>query len=258
MVPGVDGVARAGDGRLLYFVTADELLGSMAERTLVDMRRTVALPEGTDPLRVAATMNPAMSSWVALRRRVPLARGQSVLILGATGNAGQMAVRIAKHLGAGRVVGAGRDPGRLAALSAAGADAVVQLVQDTAATSAALAEAAGDVDVVLDYLWGAPAASAMMTLARSRTDRSHALNWIQIGAIAGPTIELPSVAALGESENPGQRTGRRLARRLPGRATFAGRSDQRRRDCTDSEAGCARRCRGRMEDGRRIRRAHRL
>jgi D-arabinose 1-dehydrogenase-like Zn-dependent alcohol dehydrogenase len=76
---------------------------------------------------LAAAMNTAMSSWVALRRRVPIQPGQSVLVLGATGNAGAMAVRVARRLGAGRVVGAGRDPGRLAALTSAGADAVVQL-----------------------------------------------------------------------------------------------------------------------------------
>ena len=71
-----------------------------------------------------------MSAWVALRRRVPLQPGQSVLVLGATGNAGAMAVQVARRLGAGRVVGAGRDPGRLAALAALGADEVVALDDD--------------------------------------------------------------------------------------------------------------------------------
>ena len=80
-------------------------------------------------MQVAAIMNPAMSSWVALRRRVPLQVGQSVLILGATGNAGQMAVQIAKHLGAARVVGAGRDRERLEVVAAMGADDVVQLTE---------------------------------------------------------------------------------------------------------------------------------
>ena len=68
----------------------------------------VPLPEDVDVAKVAAAMNPAMSAWVALRRRVPLQPGQSVLVLGATGNAGGMAVQVAKRLGAGRVVGAGR------------------------------------------------------------------------------------------------------------------------------------------------------
>ncbi len=194
MIPGIDGVGRSADGRLLYFVAQDETLGSMAERTIIDLRRTIPLPEGADPLRVAASMNPAMSSWVALRARVPLEAGQSVLVLGATGNAGQMAVQVARHLGAGRVVGAGRDRRRLDLLASVGADEVVQLTEDPDETGAALAEAAADVDVVLDYLWGVPAATAMMALLKGRADRSRELNWIQIGAIAGASIELPSVA----------------------------------------------------------------
>src|SRR5271155_5231577 len=109
MIPGIDGVGRTSDGQCLFFVCDDDVLGSMAERTVVDRRRTIPLPEGVDPVAGAAAMNPAMSSWVALRQRVVLVPGQSVLILGATGNAGQMAVQIARHLGAGRVVGAGRD-----------------------------------------------------------------------------------------------------------------------------------------------------
>jgi len=191
MVPGIDGVGRRDDGRLVYFVADDEVVGSMATRTLIDVRRSVVLPEGADVLKIAAAMNPAMSSWVALRRRVPLEAGQSVLVLGATGNAGRMAVQVARRLGAGRVVGAGRDRERLATC---GADATVALTDDADATATALAAAAAEVDLVLDYLWGPPAAAAIMALLRARADRSRAMNWIQIGAVAGPTIELPSVA----------------------------------------------------------------
>jgi NADPH:quinone reductase-like Zn-dependent oxidoreductase len=131
---------------------------------------------------------------VALRLRVPIQPDQSVLVLGATGNAGTMAVQVAKLLGAGRVVGAGRDLERLNALAAVGADQIVQLTEDTDATAGALADAAADVDIVVDYLWGKPAQHAIMALLTARSDRSRQLNWIQIGAIAGPTIELPSVA----------------------------------------------------------------
>ena len=194
MVPGVDGVGRRADGRLVYFVADDELVGPMATRTVIDSRRGIPLPDGADVVRIAAAMNPAMSSWVALRRRVPIEAGQSVLILGATGNAGQMAVQVAKRLGAGRVVGAGRDQARLAALHGIGADATVALTDDADATAAELAKEAAEVDLVIDYLWGKPAGDAIMALLRARADRSRALNWIQIGAMAGPTIELPSVA----------------------------------------------------------------
>jgi NADPH:quinone reductase-like Zn-dependent oxidoreductase len=194
MIPGVDGIGRLPDGKRVYFVADDELLGPMAEQTVIDLRRSVELPEDADVSRLAAGMNPAMSAWVALRRRVPIKPGQSVLVLGATGNAGAMAVQVAKRLGASRVVGAGRDPDRLGALTALGADEVVRLTTDPATTMASLGTAAGEVDIVIDYLWGEPAARAIMALLAARADRSRELNWIQIGAMAGPTIELPSVA----------------------------------------------------------------
>jgi NADPH:quinone reductase-like Zn-dependent oxidoreductase len=193
-IPGIDGVGRRPDGRRVYFAAGDDVMGTMADKAVVDLRRAIELPDGTDVAKVAAAMNPAMSSWVALRRRVPLEPGQSVLVLGATGNAGAMAIQIAKRLGAGRVVGAGRDPGRLGTLTALGADEVVPLTDDGDATDSALGAAAGEVDIVLDYVWGKPAQRAMMALLFARSDRSRAMNWIQIGAMAGPTIELPSVA----------------------------------------------------------------
>ncbi len=193
-IPGIDGVGRRPDGRRVYFAAGDGVMGTMADKAVVDLRRAIELPDGTDVARVAAAMNPAMSSWVALRRRVPLEPGQSVLVLGATGNAGAMAIQIAKRLGAGRVVGAGRDPGRLGTLTALGADEVVPLTDDGDATDTALGAAAGEVDIVLDYVWGKPAQRAMMAFLFARSDRSRAMNWIQIGAMAGPTIELPSVA----------------------------------------------------------------
>jgi NADPH:quinone reductase-like Zn-dependent oxidoreductase len=194
MIPGIDGVGRLPNGTLVYFAAADDVLGTMADKAIVDPRRSVELPDGTDVAKVAAAMNPAMSSWVALRRRVPLQPGQTVLVLGATGNAGTMAVQVAKRLGAGRVIGAGRDLTRLQALRPAGADDIIQLTDDADATSAALAAAAAEADIALDYLWGTPAQQAIMALLTARDDRSRALDWIQIGAVAGPTAEIPSVA----------------------------------------------------------------
>src|SRR6202041_4093029 len=102
-----------------YFVADDHALGTMADKAVVDARRVIELPDGVDVAKVAAAMNPAMSAWVALRRRVPLQPGQSVLVLGATGDAGTMAVQVARRLGAGRIVGAGRHPARAAAAAAA-------------------------------------------------------------------------------------------------------------------------------------------
>jgi NADPH:quinone reductase-like Zn-dependent oxidoreductase len=194
MIPGIDAVGRRPDGKLIYFVADDDALGTMAGKAVADVRRAIELPDDVNVAKIAAAMNPAMSSWVALRLRVPIEPGQSVLVLGVTGNAGAMAVQVAKRLGAGRVVGAGRAPGRLGAVAAAGADEVIRLTSDDEATGIALAAAAADVDIVLDYLWGKPTERAIMALLTARPDRSRAMDWIQIGSVAGPTIELPSVA----------------------------------------------------------------
>jgi NADPH:quinone reductase-like Zn-dependent oxidoreductase len=194
LVPGIDGVGRAPDGTLRYFILPDTTMGAMAERTVVDLRRSVVLPENSDPIRVAAAMNPAMSSWVALRRRVTFGPGQRVLVLGATGNAGRIAVQVAKQLGASHVTGAGRRRERLAALTDLGADATVCLDDAPADVARRLGQLAGTVDVVIDYLWGQPTADAMRTVVLNRTDPAQPLTWIQVGAVAGPTAPIPSAA----------------------------------------------------------------
>jgi NADPH:quinone reductase-like Zn-dependent oxidoreductase len=185
LVPGVDGVGRLPDGTLRYFALHDTTFGAMAERTVINRHLSVELPDGADPVAVAAGMNPAMSAWVALTRRIEFTAGQSVLVLGATGSSGQMAVQVAKLFGAGQVIAAGRDPQRLAALSDLGADAVVRLGRD---------EVPAEVDVVIDYLWGQVTTDAMTTIATERRDRGRPLTWIQIGAVAGSHAEIPAAA----------------------------------------------------------------
>lgn len=194
LVPGIDGVGRGPDGLLRYFILPDTTLGAMAEHTVIDTRRSIVLPSGSDPVAVAAAMNPAMSSWVALRQRVRFQAGQSVLVLGATGNAGQMAVQIAKLLGADRVIAAGRDAGRLARLPAAGATGTVSLDAEPEVAARRLGKAASDVDAVIDYLWGEPTTAAMTGVVTDRADRGKPLTWIEIGSVAGPTAQIPSAA----------------------------------------------------------------
>jgi NADPH:quinone reductase-like Zn-dependent oxidoreductase len=185
LVPGVDAVVRDPQGRIRYAVLNDATLGTMAERTVIELDRSVVLPDRADPVLVAAAMNPAMSSWVALRQRIDFGRGQRVLILGATGNAGRMAIQVAKRLGAAQVIAAGREPGRLAGLSALGAEQTCTFDQ---------LAAAAEVDVVLDYVWGEPTARAMVDLLTARSDRSRPLTWIEIGSVAGSHAPVPSAA----------------------------------------------------------------
>jgi len=190
LVPGIDGVGRGADGLLRYFILPGARVGAMAEQTVIDIRRSIVLPADSDPVAVAAAMNPAMSSWVALRQRVQFQAGQNVLVLGATGNAGQLAVQIAKLFGANQIIAAGRDAGRLARLPAIGATSTVLLEGD----SGPLGQTASEVDVVLDYLWGEPASGAMIAVVTDRADRGQPLTWIEIGSVAGPTAAIPSAA----------------------------------------------------------------
>jgi len=184
-VPGIDAVVRDADGRLRYALVHESELGTFAERTVVPRNATVPLPDGIDAVRVAAAMNPVMSSWVALRRRTAVRPGARVLVLGATGNAGRLALQVALRLGASEVIAAGRDRDRTAALLGHGADRALGFDE--------LSQAA-DVDVVLDYVWGAPTARAMADIVTARTDRGAPLTWIEIGSVAGPTASIPSAA----------------------------------------------------------------
>ena len=196
LIPGIDGVGRRSDGSLVYFVLPDTRFGSLAERTAIDLRRSIPLPDGADPVAIAAAMNPAMSSWLALRKRAHLQPGQSVLILGATGSAGRLAVQVAGHLGAGRIVAAGRDQRSLDSLAELGAD-TVSLAGDADEAAVRVGEAAADVDVVVDYLFGDVAQAVIPAVLTRRADRSRRLDWVQVGAIAGPEITIASALLRG-------------------------------------------------------------
>ncbi|MFD1429256.1 quinone oxidoreductase family protein [Lacticaseibacillus mingshuiensis] len=167
LIPGMDGVGRTPDGQLVYFMSEN---GALAEQVAVPAQRLIALPAQADPTRIAASMNPAMASWMALTTRLGQSiEGASVLILGATGQAGRAAIQICRHLGAKIVIAAGRNADVLATLPALGATQTLQLETPI---SDAVCEALGNVDVVLDFVWGTPAQTLMSTLLTHRP--SHA------------------------------------------------------------------------------------
>ncbi|MCG8917691.1 zinc-binding alcohol dehydrogenase family protein [Actinokineospora sp. PR83] len=193
LVPGIDAVARTGDGRLVYTGYARPPFGTMAERLVAPFQAEV--PAGADPLAIAAGMNPGLSGWVVLaaRRREVGALG-TVLVLGATGMSGSLAVRGALALGAERVIAAGRDPEALERLRGAGAT-TVSLAQDGPdGLEKALADAVAEAQpgLVLDYLWGPVAEAAFAVLGRGREDTEADTVYSQIGSLAGLEASLPA------------------------------------------------------------------
>lgn len=190
-VAGVDGVGRLDDGGRVYFVLPRPPYGAMAEETVASAARCIPLPDDLDDMTAAALANPGMSSWVAFRERAKLTPGETVLVNGATGAAGRLAVRIARHLGAGRVIATGRNR---AALEAVGADETIPLVADARALEEAFRKPfARGVDVVIDYLWGESAETMLVAAARAH-EGEKPIRFVQVGSISGPDIRLMSAA----------------------------------------------------------------
>ena len=166
-VAGWEGVARLEDGSRVYFVDPPPPQGALAERTLIDLSATHPVPEGVDDGVAVALGIAGLAGWLALTWSAKLREGESVLVLGATGTVGQVAVQGAKLLGASRVVAAGRNPDGLARAAELGADATVQLGgDDLAERFREAASDAGGFDVVVDPLWGEPGVAAMEAAKR--------------------------------------------------------------------------------------------
>jgi len=200
-VCGVDGVGVLENGTRVFCGGARRPYGMMATLSVVPRTWCVPVPEGVDDCVAAALPNPALSSWLPLTWRAQLKRGETVLVLGATGVAGKLAVQIAKHLGAGRVVAAGRNERILQTLASLGADATIALSQSDEDLALAFSREAlrGHFDIVLDYVWGHPTEVLLAALTgHDVRAESRGVRLIEIGEMAGPTICL-SAAALRSS-----------------------------------------------------------
>jgi NADPH:quinone reductase-like Zn-dependent oxidoreductase len=184
-VVGSDGVARLEDGRRVFFDSTAGPFGSMAERTLVDESALLDIPDQVDDELAAALGNSGLAAWLALAWKAALDPGETVLVLGATGAVGGVAVQVAKALGAGWVVAAGRDAKRLERLRERGADAVVALDRKADLPAALQSATRGGADVIVDPLWGPPALAAMQAAA-------PCARHVQVGHMAGATLELPA------------------------------------------------------------------
>jgi NADPH2:quinone reductase len=194
-IPGVDGVGRLDDSTRVLFGASRPPYGTFAERSVTKRSMCIPIPDNLDDATVAALMNPAMSSWAALTQRIQFTAGESILILGATGSAGHLAVQIAKRLGARRIVAVGRNPQALEETKSLGADSTISLNQDRDALVSAFRDeiASQKTGVILDYVWGAPAEALLAAVTQKGLDHeSWRIRYIQIGSIAAPTISLPA------------------------------------------------------------------
>ncbi|MGZ0750010.1 quinone oxidoreductase family protein [Kluyvera sichuanensis] len=186
-VVGIDGTGTLPSGERVYFAFPASPWGSMAQYAPVARQNCFALPDGLDDVTAAAMANPGMSAWAALVKRAHFQAGETVLVNGATGSAGQLAVQIARYLGAKKVIATGRNASALATL---GADATILLTGDDTTLSAEFAVQANQgIDVVVDYLWGHSAELLLPALAKYSSGNTP-IRYVQVGSLAGSDIAL--------------------------------------------------------------------
>ena len=200
-VAGSDGVGVTQDGRRVYFALPEAPFGALAEFCPVSSQRCVKLPDALDDITAAAIANPGMSAWAALVERAHLVSGETVLVNGATGTAGRLAVQLAKHLGAGKVIATGRNAEELEEVKKLGADTVIPFTVGRLHPSGAkdyenaLQQVfASGIDVVIDYLWGESAKTAIVAIAKAVEDATP-IRFVHVGgASREENIDLPGAA----------------------------------------------------------------
>jgi NADPH:quinone reductase-like Zn-dependent oxidoreductase len=199
-IPGSDGVGVTRDGRRVYFILPEAPFGAMAEFTRVAASHCLQLPASLDDVTAAAIANPGMSAWAALIDRAQFNAGETVLINGATGTAGRLAVQLAKYLGAAKIIVTGRDNVALNELRILGADVAIPFALEDGDSTAARdfetslkEQFAEGIDVVVDYLWGKSAQIIITAIAKAVED-ARPVRFVQVGAMSGADISLPAAA----------------------------------------------------------------
>jgi NADPH:quinone reductase-like Zn-dependent oxidoreductase len=196
-VCGVEGLGQLDDGTRVFFGVRRAPNGSMCQRTVVPRFFCWPVPDEINDIVAAALPNPGLSSWLPLISVARLAPGETVLILGATGVAGQLAIQIARHLGAARVAAAGRNKEILNGLHQLGADACIPLDVPDSDLLEAYSKTIGEsgFDVVLDYLWGRPTEILLAAMTRRGFPSARSgTRLVQIGDTAGPVVSLEAAA----------------------------------------------------------------
>ncbi|MBV8327140.1 zinc-binding alcohol dehydrogenase family protein [Chryseobacterium sp.] len=187
---GSDGVGYLEDGSKVYFFNKK---GTVAEKAIANPKMMVTIPQGLDFSTAAALPNAIMGSAMALKFRAGMQSGNVVLVNGATGITGRIAVQIAKVYGAQKIIVTGRNEESLKELRDLGADEVVSLHLSDEDFKKRIKEIHSEspIDIVIDYIWGH---SVEMILSAFKGDGtfSHKTKLVTIGGMSGDTIQLSS------------------------------------------------------------------
>src|SRR5260370_27425967 len=195
VICGTDGLGILEDGTRVFFGGRRRPYGAMADGTVAPRAFCFPVPSELDDATAAAMPNPGVSAWLSLTQRAKLVPGETVLILGATGVAGQPALQIAMLLGGKRVIATGRNEQALKRLLELGADVTIQLDQPEDSLRAAFAREAGDAgfDVIIDYVWGSPTEALLTAITKSEfAAATKPMRLVHVGERPGPTISLPA------------------------------------------------------------------
>ena len=196
-IVGTDGIGMWEDGQLVGFGGMRPPYGSMAERVVIPKLYTVPVPAGVDAAVAATVPGSALTALFPLKWGAQLQPEETVLIQGATGFAGKLAVQIARLLGAKRIIGSGRHEAGLERLRDLGADAVIDLKQPDEQIIAAFRQEAGEsgYGMILDFLWGHPTELLLQAIVPHELSfAKHSIRLVQIGETAGATLSLSADA----------------------------------------------------------------
>ncbi|MTG97420.1 zinc-binding alcohol dehydrogenase family protein [Myroides albus] len=189
-VIGTDAVGELEDGRLVY---GFGIQGTLSEYAYVDKNQIVPLPKGMNIALAAALPNALMGSVIALMLRAKLKKSEVVLINGATGVTGQVAVQMAKYYGASKVFVTGRNADALKKLEHYGADQLISLTQSSEELSQQIHKLNQEfpIDIVIDYLWG-ESASVILNTLKDKGAYQHHTRFVNVGAMSGDDLQLSS------------------------------------------------------------------
>lgn len=187
-IPGSDGVCLLSDGTRVYGMGVS---GMMAEKATIHKDRIVGIPDGLDDATAAALPNAVVGAAMGLKFKAEIQAGDTVLINGATGVTGRVAIQLARYYGAKKVIGTGRNQQSLSELLALGADETIAITGDDARFKAQLEvlHETTPVNIVIDYLWGRTA-ELILSVLKGNGMFTNPVRYVSAGSMSGDLIQL--------------------------------------------------------------------